>query len=197
MTKKKKIKRRLVLASASPRRLDILYSLGLDPAVVVVDAVELTDRKPDELIRLNGEIKAKGALPLCQDGDVVVAADTVVVCEGEILGKPKDAADAQRMLSLLSGRSHWVYTGVAVFDYSTGTGASGYTKTEVQFAELSPEVIEAYIQTGEPLDKAGAYGIQGRGGVFVKSISGDYGTVVGLSPHLFAILAAKVNFPIF
>lgn len=197
MKKKKKMKRRLVLASASPRRLDILYSLGLDPAVVVADALELTDREPDELVTLNAEIKAKGVLPLCREGDIVVAADTVVVCEGELLGKPKDAADAQRMLTLLSGRSHWVYTGVAVFDYSAGNGASGFTKTEVHFAELSPEMIDAYIQTGEPLDKAGAYGIQGRGGVFVKSISGDYGTVVGLSPYLFAILAAKVNFPIF
>jgi septum formation protein len=165
----------LVLASGSPRRRELLAHLGVPFTVVAAD-VDETPRPgegPVELVRRLAAAKAAAV-----DGDPVLAADTVVELDGEILGKPADAAAARRMLARLSGRSHHVHTGVALragerLDVEVVT-------TAVTFAALTPEAIEWYVATGEPLDKAGAYAIQGAGGVFVESIHGSASNVVGL-----------------
>ena len=117
-------------------------------------------------------------------GATVVGADTVVVVDGEILGKPRDEEDAHRMLRLLQGRRHEVLTGVAVFNGSVGQPRVAHEVTEVRFAEMNEEEIGWYIATGEPLDKAGAYAIQGFGARFIEGIKGDYSNVVGLPVRL-------------
>ena len=114
----------------------------------------------------------------CGPGEVVLAADTVVVCAGQILGKPENDADATRMLRLLSGRTHHVYTGVYITDGSRET--LFYERSAVTFYPLSPSQIEAYVRTREPLDKAGGYAIQGRGALLVRRVAGDYLNIVGL-----------------
>ena len=115
---------------------------------------------------------------------LVLGADTTVVVEGEILGKPADEEDARRMLRRLSGRRHEVLTGVALVRAETGRSTSGVARTRVRFAELSGEEVERYVETGEPLDKAGAYAVQGRAAPFIESIEGEYWNVVGLPVRL-------------
>ena len=130
----------------------------------------------NEQVQVNGETCTQRGKKL-RPGDTVIGSDTVVVLDGEIFGKPKDAADARGMLRRLSGRKHFVYTGVAVAE--NGSVRSFLQKTEVEFYELSDETIENYVATLEPMDKAGAYGIQGKGSVLVKGIVGDYFNVMG------------------
>ncbi len=173
--------RRFVLASASPRRRELLEALGLtlrvDPADIDEDSVRGGD--PEETARLLAEAKARAAAErLTVPGEVVVAADTMVVLDGEVLGKPRDAAEASGMLSRLSGRSHQVLTGVMVWDSATGQGMSDVERTEVEFRELSPREIAEYVATGDPMDKAGAYGIQT--GYLVKQVRGSLSNVAGL-----------------
>ena len=169
----------LILASSSPRRKELTARLGLPFEVCVSDVDErvcgLT--APDELVRELSLRKARAAAET-HPFDIVLGADTVVAIDGRILGKPANEKDAAAMLRLLSGRSHDVYSGFTLI----GNGRT-YTEsvcTTVRFKELTDGEIEAYIATGEPTDKAGAYGIQGRGGLFVTGISGDYYNVVGL-----------------
>lgn len=169
----------LVLASASPRRLDLLRLAGLEPLVCPADIDE--SRRPDEpavayVARLARE-KARCA-PV-EPGTVVLAADTAVVLDAELLGKPGDAAEAVAMLRRLRGRAHRVSTGVAVVPPGGGLAETVVT-TEVVMAALSDAAIDAYVATGEPLDKAGAYGIQGRAAAFVERIDGSWTNVVGL-----------------
>jgi septum formation protein len=170
--------RALHLASSSPRRKEILAALGL---TFSADGADVDER------RLGGESARQMVLRLAVDkamagspgGDVVViAADTLVVLDDEIFGKPRDQDDALDMLRRLSGRTHQVLTGVAV--WADQEMRSALSETEVQFREISPDEALAYWQSGEPCDKAGAYAIQGRGGVFVEAISGSYSGVVGL-----------------
>ena len=188
--------REIVLASASPRRLELLRQIGVAPVVHPVEAAEvqcLDEYGPAQLVRVNARLKARMAAdsnPL--PGSIIIGADTVVVLEKRLFGKPGSAAEAADMLRALSGRRHSVYTGICLFDTSSGTSACGSSRTLVRFAALSEEDIASYVATGEPLDKAGAYGIQGFGGLFVKAIRGDYGTVVGLSLPLLAKLARKL-----
>jgi len=193
---KNQAQKRIVLASASPRRLEILHSLGLEPVVMVAQTEELKEGEPGFVVTKNAELKASAVLSLCAEEDIIVAADTVVVMDDQILGKPKDAEDAKRMLALLSGRAHDVYSGVCVISAADGIIRSGYSKTTVYFDVMDEDSIISYVASGEPLDKAGAYGIQGKGGIFVNAIEGDYGTVVGLSPNLFAKLARLAGFNI-
>ena len=173
-----------ILASASPRRRELLAQVGLEFEVLVSDADENIEESlsPDELVKrlslikaaaVKEELSAKGA-----DGDsAVIGADTVVFHNGEILGKPKDEEDAFRMLKSLSGDTHSVYTGVTVLlGDETITFAN---ETKVVFDTISDEEIKRYIASKEPMDKAGAYGIQGLGGAFVTSIEGEYANVVG------------------
>lgn len=169
---------KIVLASKSPRRSEILKNAGFCFTVRVSDADEtLPDGiSPEEAVMLLSRIKAEAVERY--DGETVIGADTVVVSDGKILGKPQSENDAFSMLRGLSGRTHSVFTGVtAVTDGGT---ESFYEKTEVEFVFLSDDEIKNYISTGEPFDKAGAYGIQGFASKFVKGIKGDYFNVVGL-----------------
>ncbi|MBQ6877829.1 MAG: septum formation inhibitor Maf [Oscillospiraceae bacterium] len=168
-----------VLASGSPRRKELL-SLIIPEYEVLVSGCEefVPEGTPAEKVpAILAEQKALAVAKLRPD-DTVIGSDTVVVLGGEIFGKPKDKNHAHAMLKALSGKKHFVYTGVAVAE--KGKVRSFVQKTEVEFYELSDETIEKYIATGEPMDKAGAYGIQGKGSVLVKGILGDYFNVMGL-----------------
>ena len=169
----------LILASASPRRKELLEKAGYTFEIIVSDADEtLPDGiTPEEAVRLNARRKAQAVSDL-HPGAVVLGCDTVVAIDGAILGKPTDEADAQAMLHRLSGNTHTVYSGVCITD---GTSTEVFAvATDVTFYPLSDATIDAYVATKEPMDKAGAYGIQGFGGVLVKEIRGDYSNVVGL-----------------
>lgn len=172
----------LVLASASPRRRELLALLGRPFEVVVADVDEtvLAGESPAAAAERLARAKATAVARVgARAGAVTIGADTIVVLDDEILGKPHDAAEAASMLRALSGRAHDVLTGVAVVD-AAGDIASFVTRTEVTFVELSAAQIDAYVATGDPLDKAGAYGIQGPAGAFVAEIHGSYHNVVGL-----------------
>ncbi len=169
----------LILASASPRRRDLLASLGWSFSVIVpeVDEVFLPEEDPAEGVRRISREKAL-SVARSRPGGWVVAADTVVVAGGRILGKPTDRDDALSMLKLLNGSVHHVYTGVtAVCPRGSETEAE---VTEVAFRRLSEEALTAYAESGEGDDKAGAYAIQGRGALMIEAIRGDYFNVVGL-----------------
>lgn len=169
----------LVLASASPRRLELVSLLGI-PFEVIPSQAEENDvtgsgkERVRVLARRKGE-EVAARLP----GRTVLAADTLVCVENEVLGKPVDEADAARMIRLLSGRSHWVYTGVCLL-LPDGTVREEVCGTKVCFAELDEDEILRYAASGEPLDKAGAYAVQGRAGAFVRSIHGSPTNVIGL-----------------
>lgn len=179
----------VILASKSPRRKEILSSLGLDFDVTVTDADEtLPDCiAPDEAVMLLSSRKAEAVAhdaALSSPDAVVIGADTVVYLpeENVILGKPANRNDAVRMLKSMSGRSHFVYTGVTVI--SNGTAKTACEKTTVFFRPISDDEIVDYVSTGECDDKAGAYGIQGLGGVFISGIDGDYFNVMGMPKSL-------------
>ncbi len=168
----------MILASQSPRRAEILSMLGYEFEVLAADCDEHTGSIPAiEAVRVLAERKAQAVARLKPD-QTVIGSDTLVTLDGSLIGKPKDALDAKRMLRLLSGRTHTVYTGVAIV--SQGKTESFVSGAEVEFYPLSDDDIDRYVATAEPLDKAGAYGIQGRGAVLVKGIKGDYLTIVGL-----------------
>lgn len=170
---------RLVLASASPRRLELLRLAGFDPEVRPADVDESTidGEEPDAYVVRLAKLKTC-SLP-ASEAEVVLAADTTVVIDGEILGKPRDAAEAVAMLRRLRGRTHRVWTGVAVTDRS-GAVTQTVVTTDVVLAALTDDDVEAYVASGEPLDKAGAYAIQGRAAAFVTRINGSWTNVVGL-----------------
>lgn len=179
--------RQVVLASASPRRLAILRQIGIEPQLHPVEIAEdntLTTRRDEEaLVSENAARKAQAAAPEYADA-MVIGADTIVAYEGVIYGKPVDRADAKRMLQTLSGNTHKVYTGICLIDTKTGKTVGGSSVCEVTFPKLKEREIEEYLDSGEPFDKAGAYGIQGQGALLVDHIEGDYYTVVGLSVSL-------------
>ena len=168
----------LLLASSSPRRRELLAALGLDFSVAGADVDEsrLDNESPGEMVLRLACEKARAAA--AGPDIVVIAADTAVVVGDQVFGKPRDEADALEMLSRLSARSHEVLTGVAVWDGRDLQ--SVLSATVVRFREIHPDEARAYWQSGEPGDKAGAYAIQGRGGVFVEEIRGSYSGVVGL-----------------
>ncbi len=179
----------IFLASASPRRRELLTQIGLEYQVLVSDVEEKTvSNAPWKMVEELSALKAGAVLArLLEDGQkgafVVIGADTVVALEGEIMGKPKDEQEAARMLSRLQGRTHQVYTGVTFVYVEEGERSydiSFHEKTEVTMYPMSREEIRAYVDTGEPMDKAGAYGIQGRCAAYIKGICGDYNNVVGL-----------------
>ena len=171
----------IVLASRSPRRRQLLEQMGLrDFRIVCSDADETASPglTPPALVEALSARKAAAVQHAAAAGDLIIAADTVVALDGRVVGKPADGPDAFAMLSALSGRRHQVYTGLTVV-----CGAQRLTEhevTAVTFRSLSSAEICAYIATGEPMDKAGAYGIQGRGALFVEGIEGDYYNVMGL-----------------
>ena len=168
----------IILASQSPRRKALLGLFGLPFTVRVADIDETMDpAKPpyDEVARVS---RLKALAIRREENDIVIAADTIVVCNGQVLGKPVDEADARRMLKLLSGRDHQVMTGMTVLQ-----GSRKFVTTEVtdiHFRALSDQEIDRYIATKEPMDKAGSYGIQGGAALFVEKLVGDYYNVMGL-----------------
>lgn len=168
----------IILASASPRRKEILELADLEFDVMPSDAQEITTKTaPNEVVMELASIKAKDIYKKSEKQSMIVGADTVVAYQGQILGKPTDEADAKRMLTMLSGQTHEVYTGVCVIEDEKIK--TFYEETKVTFYEISDEQIDYYIKTGEPMDKAGSYGIQGKAAVFIKGIEGDYYNVVG------------------
>lgn len=172
----------LVLASASPRRRAMLADLGLDFLVDAAHADEqmLPGEGAEDVVRRLAREKAR-IVAARHPGQWVLAADTAVVLGGEILGKPADADEARAMLRRLAGRVHEVWSGFCLDNSDLhGLALCQAVRTEVRFAPLSPEVIAAYVRTGDPLDKAGAYGIQSLGGFMVQGIVGSYSNVVGL-----------------
>ena len=172
----------LVLASASPRRHKLLQLAGVPHRVIVSDVEEPHPQgaDPHELTRQTAILKAQAVLARCAADTWVLAADTNVVIEGEVLGKPSDAADARRMLRALSGRDHQVMTAVVLGCAGHDEHHSFVETTQVYFRTLDENLITGYVSTGEPMDKAGAYGIQGKGALLVRSIEGSYTNVVGL-----------------
>lgn len=170
--------KRLILASASPRRLDLLRTAGIEPLVIPTDSEEIEGGMPPrELVIANAKLKAEACAEQHPDG-VIVAADTVVALGDKIFGKPSSSEEAAAMLNDLSGKVHSVFTGVAV--YQGGEIQADAAETKVTFRDLTAEEIAEYVASGEPLDKAGAYAIQGGAGVFVADIDGDFDNIVGL-----------------
>lgn len=169
----------LVLASASPRRLELLRLAGLEPVVRPANVDESLTDGEDAVAHVVRLAKVKACAVAPAPAHVVLAADTVVVLDGAVLGKPGDEAEAVDMLRRLRGRGHVVVTGVAVAQ-SSGAVAESVVSTEVFMAPLSDAAINAYVASGDPLDKAGAYAIQGRAAAFVSRINGSWTNVVGL-----------------
>ena len=172
----------IVLASNSPRRRELLENIGLKFKVIPDNTPEPKDEnmQPFELVTFLAKFKGENISKKIDDEALIISADTVVAINGEILGKPHSKEEAFEMLSKLSGNTHCVYTGVCVLDKSTGKSVNFYEKTEVSFKSLDIDEINDYINTEEPMDKAGAYGIQNIGSIFVEGINGDYFNVVGL-----------------
>lgn len=189
--------KKIILGSASPRRRELLAQIGAEFEIRVSEKEEIYhSEKPEEIVCELALMKAENVASELSEaeraGDVVLGADTVVVLDGKILGKPSDEEEAARMLSALQGRSHEVYTGVAVLEYAeSGEGAvpGGWklekkenyaVETRVYVNPMTEQEIREYIATGDPMDKAGAYGIQGRFAAYIDRIEGDYYNVVGL-----------------
>ncbi len=174
-------KKTIILASGSPRRKELLKMAGLKFTTLASEIPEYVPDSvpPEKRSGFLAELKAS-AMSVFHPQNIIIGADTTVLCEGRILGKPKTAQEAKEMLRFLSGKVHSVLTGVSII-YSDEEDAETFiSETKVEFYPLSEEEIEAYVATGEPMDKAGAYGIQGKGCCLVKRIEGDYFTVVGL-----------------
>ena len=171
----------LVLASASPRRRDMLSLAGVRFTVIpaAIDETPHPGEAPADYVRRVARDKAAAVRAQAPAGSVVLAADTAVCIDDELFGKPRDAADARRMLARLSGREHRVLSAVCV-EGGSGARAESLVETRVRFRPLDDPTIAAYVASGEPLDKAGAYGIQGLGGALVSTIDGSYSAVVGL-----------------
>lgn len=188
----------LILASASPRRRELFNTMGIrDFAVRPSDHEE-----PYDPTLGPGPAVERIALGKCRDiaggaspEDIVVAADTLVFLDGAPLGKPRDTQDARRMLLSLSGREHTVITGLAVM--TGGRCETGHVETAVRFSALSDREIDRYIATGEPMDKAGAYGIQGMGGMLIEGIRGDYFNVVGLPIRTLSGMLERAGYSVF
>lgn len=189
----------MILATQSPRRIQLIEEAGYSVRVMPAD-IDETPREgetPFALVERLARAKAAALAPQAEPGEIIVAADTTVTFNGDILGKPRDAQDARRMLRELSGRTHQVATGACVLKaaepevYCAAVSESFVTVTDVTFYELTDAEIDAYVATGDPLDKAGAYGIQSAGGrMLVKGIKGDYYNVVGLP---IAAVARKIE----
>jgi len=183
---------KLILASSSPRRAEILTAVGweYEKQIADIDETELPAEKPAEYVRRLAREKAEAVAGKYTDA-LVLGADTIVVIENKIVGKPKDLTDARRMLKMLSGNWHEVLTGVALVKTAEGDSETkvDLQRTRVKFVVLSDEEIEFLIERGEPLDKAGAYAVQAQAALFIEQIEGDYWNVVGLPVNLIYALS--------
>ena len=170
----------IILASASPRRQELLRQVGCDFSVMISDIIEDNTQNipPEQLAVLQAKEKAIDISSKAYHDDVVIGADTIVVLDGQVYGKPDDVNDARRILHQLSGKEHQVITGIAIV--RSGKVWTDFVTTTVKFAHMTAEQIERYLATGEPMGKAGAYAIQGIGALFVEGIHGCYTNVVGL-----------------
>jgi len=188
---------RLILASASPRRRELLAQVGISDFIIrpALDEIEADHLPPDEAVRAIALTKGQAVAKTAEAGELILAADTEVWFAGKLLGKPKDEADARQMLRRLSGAKHTVYSGVALI--LDGKVCTGVEATDVYFRDLSDQEIEAYVSTGEPMDKAGAYGIQGRAAHFVRRIEGDVYNVIGLPLCLLSELTREMGVCLF
>jgi septum formation protein len=175
---------KIILASSSPRRLKLLTGHGYNPQVITprVDESRIGDEDPAKYVTRLALAKAKSVKA---EGALVIGADTVVVLNSEFLNKPLSRSDARQILMKLSGRTHRVYTGIGLVCPVCGLSSADYDSTAVYFNDLTEAAILEYIESGEPLDKAGAYGIQGMGSFLVKKIEGELDTVIGLPMKLF------------
>lgn len=184
----------IYLASSSPRRREILQMIGLPHRVLVPDVDETMPPgiPPAGQVEELSRRKAAAAVERLNDG-VVIAADTVVVLDGEVLGKPADRREALDMLERLQGRTHEVFTGVTVCRAAGGLASTGHEHTYVQMRPARREELARYVDTGEPMDKAGSYGIQGKGSVFVSGIRGCYFNVVGLPVHMLTRMLGEMG----
>lgn len=181
----------IILASSSPRRQDLLRRMGLDYIVRTAphdETMNLFAPPIDEVAAVSHR-KVESVYPLCHDDDVIIGADTIVVCDGRIMGKPRSETDAFSMLRRLSGREHQVMTGLTVALGDRFETTSVVTK--LRFRPLSDREIRNYIATGEPMDKAGAYGIQGLAAMFVVGLDGDYYNVMGLPVCTLTLMLRK------
>lgn len=172
----------VVLASKSPRRKELLERLNLDFEIVVsqVDEDSYKKNTPHEYVERLAYEKANSVLQLVNEDSIIIGSDTVVVYNNHILGKPRDEKQAYEYIKKLSGNKHLVYSGLCIIDNETNMNIICHEVTEVYMKKLNNQEINSYIRTGEPLDKAGAYGIQGIGAIFVEKIVGDYYNVMGL-----------------
>lgn len=190
---------RLVLASASPARRKLLQAAGIDPQVIVsgVDESQVRTDQPDELCLTLARMKALAVAerlrPVVGERPLVLGCDSVLAFDGEILGKPVDAADATRRWERMRGSSGVLYTGHCLLDRAVESRVEAVAATTVHFADISDEEIATYVATGEPLAVAGAFTIDGLGGPFVERIEGDHGTVVGLSLPLLRELLCELD----
>jgi len=189
--------KKLILASGSPRRAFLLSSMSLQfvQKKAEIDETPKQDEKPENYVL---RIAKEKALKVAEDENgIILGADTIVVVDSTILQKPSSREDAFQMLSRLQGRDHFVYTGIYILNKFNGKEASGYTKSRVWFSPLTPEEIWRYIDSGEPMDKAGAYGIQAMGAFFIEKIDGDFFSVMGLPLNLLWKLSKEVDFELF
>jgi septum formation protein len=184
---------KIVLASTSPRRIKLLKELGVD-FIVAEPVAEESSTHSDPKIRViqNAEAKVLSVSSRFPDA-VIIGADTIAYLDGAFLGKPENIDDAVHMLESLSGKTHHVYTGVVVLDTASGEKASGFEDTRIKFVEMSKTTIEQYVASGEPMDKAGAYAIQGSGKAFVEELEGSWSNVVGLPLELLKELLNKIR----
>ncbi|NLI14599.1 Maf family protein [Pelotomaculum propionicicum] len=189
--------REIILASSSPRRVELLKQIGLPFRVFCceVDETPPPGLNPGQLVELLAERKAAGIAGKVDRG-IVLGADTVVVCQGQLLGKPLDAEDAARMLGKLQGGAHEVYTGVALVEAESGRRSVTHEKTVVYFRPLGENEIRRYAATGEPLDKAGAYAVQGLAAVFIHRLEGCYTNVVGLPLARLAVMLKEFGYEV-
>ena len=197
ITKLLKLDKKLILASASPRRHKLLKQLGFDFEVIVsnIDETNHADLSPESHVKVLAFEKARHVAQGLKEPAIVLGSDTIVVLDGEVLNKPVDAEDAERILKKLSGRTHKVFTGIALIDIPSNKYRTEFQETEVTFRILTEEEIKAYISTGSPMDKAGAYGIQDDfGAVFVSKVNGCYYNIVGLPLEmLYSSLKSFIN----
>jgi septum formation protein len=185
----------LLLASQSPRRRQLLESIGLSFKILDIDVEELptkTKIKAALFVCKNAEKKALAGLEKAKETEIVIGADTIVTIKNQILGKPKDLEEAYRFLSLLSGKTHKVFTGISLASKSLGT-RKNFDCSEVTFKKLSKSEISAYLSTKEPYDKAGAYAIQGLGSILIKNIKGSYTNIMGFPIELFLSELEKLS----
>lgn len=187
----------IVLASSSPRRRALLSALGLEFEVCVSGIEEVFEGTPPEMVIRNAVAKRDDVVSRLREPSLVIAADTLVFLDEHVLGKPSDTADARRMLRILSGRAHEVLTGLAVTDTRAGVSAEGFETTRVRFRELSEHEIERFVEAVNPLDRAGAYTVDGPGSLIVAAYDGCYQNVLGLPIVRLDRLMREIGYSLF